>query len=65
MYEGFDKLDTNLSLLTCYVVGDNRDIRTVEECNIGRICLQFKKAEQRHQYSDSAIEIAHFEIELR
>jgi hypothetical protein len=65
MYEGFDKRATNMSVLTCYTVGDNKDIHTVEECNLDRISLRFKKAKQRHQRSNDTTEIARLEMELR
>lgn len=65
MYEGFDKLATDMSVLTCYTVRDDRSIRVVAECNIKRISLQFKKAKHRHECSNDTTEIARLKKELR
>jgi hypothetical protein len=43
MYEGFDNRTTDMSALSCYRVGDDGNIYTVEECNIERIPFQFRQ----------------------
>jgi hypothetical protein len=64
MYGGFDQLATDISVLTCYIVEDDK-IRIVEKCNLKRISLQFKRAKQRHQFSNDTAEIARLEMKLQ
>jgi hypothetical protein len=56
---------TDISVLTCYIVEDGKKIRTVENCKLERISLQFDDAKQRHQHSSDTAEIVRLETELR
>jgi hypothetical protein len=60
-----DQRATDISVLTCYIVEDGKNIRTVENCKLDRISLQFNDAKQRHQHSSDTAEIVRLETKLR
>jgi heterokaryon incompatibility protein (HET) len=66
IYEGYDDQETNMSVLTCYAMGDDRNLRAIEECNIDEILsqLQNENGSGRHQRSNKATEIAYLKMEL-
>lgn len=65
MYEGFDKRATDISVLTCYTVQDDKKIHTFEECNLERISLPFNEGKQRPQCPNENAAITRLEMELR
>jgi hypothetical protein len=65
MYEGFDRRDTDISVLTCYMVKDDISIYNIAKCSLERILLQVKEGSKTHQGSNNSPGIACLEMELR
>jgi hypothetical protein len=65
MYKGFDKRATDMSVLTCYTVKDDKNIHTVEKYNFERISLQLHEEKQQAQSPNDIAEMARIEKELQ
>jgi hypothetical protein len=65
MYEGFDDQNTNISVLTCYIVRGDKYIKQLEEGSFEQMLFTLNEGVQRYQQSNSLAETSHLEMELR
>jgi len=62
MYRGFDKRDTDISVLTCYKVRDDNSIDTIETWNFERLLLQINEGAQRNRGFNDTTEITRLKL---
>jgi hypothetical protein len=65
LYEGLDEKTTNMSVITCYMVQDDRVPQMVQECNLERICSLFVETKKRYEICDDVTEACGIESQLR
>jgi hypothetical protein len=58
IYEGFDDKSTDISVLTCYTIDKDNEIKPVDKGSFERMLLKVKEEEQRYWQSSGNFEIA-------